>query len=296
MLRTGLVIPTICSFPLVDIDAWTRFLNPQGYAIYSGANPTQPLVEWLMVDNQRESAIEQRHRSPPVPKNRRKFLRSHLCARIMSLRTNHVHWAWNVLIEQETSSLIGLSPIKFDYISDFVLIWLHPLPRPLPHSRPHSLPHSRPHSPHSRPHSPSSRFSYIGGTHFSYNHASDVDRTTVWLRRTLRAASYGWRRLGNGLAGMHSARHHTADIYRATVWLRLTLRATLCGWHGSGNTREWHYVADIDRTTLRATLCDWHGSGNGLVETHSRTTSCSWPGLGNSLAEMYSASNIMRLM
>ena len=35
------------SFPLADIDLqWTRFLNPQGYAICSGAiNPTQSVVE-----------------------------------------------------------------------------------------------------------------------------------------------------------------------------------------------------------------------------------------------------------
>ena len=93
--------------------------------------------------------------------------------------TNHVHWTWNVLIERETYSFsgkgahwIGLSPIKFDYISDFVLIWLHP---PLPHPRPHSRPHS-----------------HIGGTHFSYNHTSDVDRATVWSRLTLRATWCGW--------------------------------------------------------------------------------------------------------
>ena len=41
------------SFPLADIDLqWIRFLNPQGYAICSGAiNPTQPVVERLMADN-----------------------------------------------------------------------------------------------------------------------------------------------------------------------------------------------------------------------------------------------------
>ena len=68
----------------------TRFLNPQGYAICSGAI-LRRLVERLMADNQRESAIEQRHRPPPVSKNRRKFLGSHLCAGIMIMRTNHVH-------------------------------------------------------------------------------------------------------------------------------------------------------------------------------------------------------------
>ena len=94
MSRIGLVIPTICNFPLADIDnlQWIRFLNPQGYAIGIGAiNPTQPR---LMVDNQPESAIAQRHLPLPIPKNRRKFLRSHLYVRIMimhTLRTNHVH-------------------------------------------------------------------------------------------------------------------------------------------------------------------------------------------------------------
>ena len=94
MSQIGLVIPTICSFPSPDIDnlQWTRFLNPQGYGIWSGTiNLTQPVVE---ADNQRESAIEQRHLPPPIPKNRRKFLRSHLCAGIMimhTLHTNHVH-------------------------------------------------------------------------------------------------------------------------------------------------------------------------------------------------------------
>ena len=82
MLRTGLVIPTICSFPLTDINnlQWTRFLNPQGYTICSEAiNPIQSIVERLMADNQPKSVIEQRHLPPPVPKNKRKFLRSHLC-------------------------------------------------------------------------------------------------------------------------------------------------------------------------------------------------------------------------
>ena len=106
MSRTGLVIPTLCSFPLADIDnlQWTRFLNPQGYAIYSGAiNPVQPR---LMAVNQPESTIEQRHLPPPIPKNRRKFLRSHLCAQIMfieretcSLSVKRAHLAGKVLIE-----------------------------------------------------------------------------------------------------------------------------------------------------------------------------------------------------
>ena len=94
MSRTDLVIPTLCSFPLADIDnlQWIRFLNPQGYAICGGAiNPAQPR---LMADNQPESAIEQRHLPPLVPKNRRKFLRSHLCAQIM-------------FIERETCSFSG---------------------------------------------------------------------------------------------------------------------------------------------------------------------------------------------
>ena len=41
-----------------------------------------------MVDNQLESVIEQRHLPPPVPKNKRKFLRSHLSARIMIIHTD----------------------------------------------------------------------------------------------------------------------------------------------------------------------------------------------------------------
>ena len=106
MSWTGLVISTLCSFPLADIDnlQWIRFLNPQGYAICGGAiNPAQPR---LMADNQPESAIEQRHLPPPVPKNRRKFLRSHLCAQIMfiehetySLSVKRAHLAGKVLIE-----------------------------------------------------------------------------------------------------------------------------------------------------------------------------------------------------
>ena len=47
--------------------------------------PTQPVAERLMADDQPESAIKQ----PPAPKNRRKFLRSHLCARIMIILTNY---------------------------------------------------------------------------------------------------------------------------------------------------------------------------------------------------------------
>ena len=73
MSQTGLVILTVCSFPLSDIDnlQWIRFLNPQGYVIHSGViNPTQPVMERLMADNQLKSAIEQRHLLPPVPKNR----------------------------------------------------------------------------------------------------------------------------------------------------------------------------------------------------------------------------------
>ena len=107
-----------------------------------------------------------------------------------------------------------------------------------------------------------------------WHYAADVDRTTVWLRRTLRmtlcgwrrsdnsltethsannimrltwigqrfgwdalwATSCGWHRSGNGLAETHSERHHAADIDRATVWLRLTLPATSCGWHRSDNS------------------------------------------------------------
>ena len=100
MSRTGLVIPTIYSFPLADIDLqWTRFLNPQGYTICSGAI-LRSLVERLMADNQRESAIEQRHRPPLVPKNRRKFLGSHLCAPCAQI----------MFIERETCSLSGKRP------------------------------------------------------------------------------------------------------------------------------------------------------------------------------------------
>ena len=99
-------------------------------------------TERLMTDNQPESAIEQR--SPSVPKNRRKFLRSHLCLRIMIMCTNYDHayptYKLYSLSMKRAHWYEILSPIKFDYISNFVLICCIPLPHPLPHSRPHFSP------------------------------------------------------------------------------------------------------------------------------------------------------------
>ena len=82
--------------------------------------------------------------------------------------------------------------------------------------RRHSRPHSHPHS-------------HIDGTHFSYNHASDVDRVdgAHSTNDTIDHATV-WQ-------GTLCERQHVADVDRATVWLRRTLRATACSGRGSGN-------------------------------------------------------------
>ena len=145
----------------------------------------------------------------------------------------------------------------FDLAASLIPIHPHLLPH---HSRPHPLPHhSCPHShPHSHPCSPSyfHFHSHIGGTHFSYNHASDVNDI---MRLMSIRQWFGWDRL--------CERYYAADVDQATGWPRRTLRYSWC--KSDNSLTKTHSVSDSMRLTwigqrfvLWVTSCDWRGSGN----------------------------------
>ena len=70
-------------------------------------------------------------------------------------------------------------------------------------------------------------------THSERHHAADVDRATVWLRRTLSNIS------------VTDEEKEKGDVDRATVWLRLTLRSAVID-----VDIERYYTTDIDRVTV----------------------------------------------
>ena len=165
-----------------------------------------------MTDNQPESAIEQRDLPPS---NRPITLESWSCA-------PYAPCAPIVFVEYETCSLSMkyLSPIKFDYISDFVLIWL------LPHSHPpHPLSHhSHPHShPHSRPILALILALTLALILILAGHTFRTTTQVMWIGQW-----FGW----DSLCEQHHAtdvekfgwdilyeQHYATDIDRATVWL-----------------------------------------------------------------------------